>query len=434
MPNIASESNSYNRQGDYELLRLEITSNRGGSPIDLTPQFIDLVLYETIFDTKMIGEVAILDSLNYSETIPITGNETLRITYKTKGADYPIDIIGRVFTIFGKSRTTNEKSEVYKMQFVSEVQYQNSKVKICCSKKGTMDKIVKSIFAENFGWTNTKLELDPVSNKNFQFIFPYWSPLYSMNWLSNRCFAPGHQNSRGPSYYTFYEDIDGFHFVDLVARSALPVTRTYRFEPNNANNISDVNLYFEKVQDYNVSSYFDRLLEHKTGMYSGYLMTHDITKKKMEYQEFDYHSTFEKANHLNEEKLISNSDRELVDSKLGFVNYFPIQTRGFDGIDRNDNPQDYFSERASTIRQFNTIKLSLLVNGNSTLRLLDVINFEIPKIGYMQSTEKDWEDIYLGGKYIITSLKHTINRDAGYSTTMELAKDSLIKGIPDSFE
>ena len=78
--------------------------------------------------------------------------------------------------------------------------------------------------------------------------------------------------------------------------------------------------------------------------------------------------------------------------------------------------------------------MSLLVNGNSTLRLLDVINFEIPKIGYMQSTEKDWEDIYLGGKYIITSLKHTINRDAGYSTTMELAKDSLIKGIPDSFE
>jgi hypothetical protein len=27
-----------------------------------------------------------------------------------------------------------------------------------------------------------------------------------------------------------------------------------------------------------------------------------------------------------------------------------------------------------------------------------------------------------------------INREVGYNTTLELAKDSLIKGIPDAFE
>jgi hypothetical protein len=42
--------------------------------------------------------------------------------------------------------------------------------------------------------------------------------------------------------------------------------------------------------------------------------------------------------------------------------------------------------------------------------------------------------MFLSGKYIITSMKHKINREDGYNTTLELAKDSLIKGIPDAFE
>lgn len=433
MSKIATDSNSYNKQNDYELLRLEIVSNRGGSPIDLRPQFIELMIYETIFDTKMVGELAILDVLNYSETIPIVGNETIFISYKTKGADKPVDIVGKVFTILGKARTSNEKSEVYKIQFVSEIQYKNHSKRLSCSKKGSIQKIAVDIFQENFG-DLTKLNLDQTDSKVFQFIFPYWSPLQSLNWLSHRAFSPGSPLSGTPSCYVFYEDVDGFHFADIMKRATSPVVMNYRQEPANQENQSNINRYLERVQDYNVSSYFDRLLEYRTGMYSGLLMTHDITKKKMEFHEFDYHNSFDATKHLNKNKMIPNTDRSLVDSKVGFMNYMPIQTDKNTGIKDNESPQDYFPNRASILRQFNTIKLSLLVNGNSTLRLLDVIDFEIPKTAYLDGNEKDWEDIYLSGKYLIVSLKHMINREVGYNTTMELAKDSLIKGIPDKFE
>jgi hypothetical protein len=154
----------------------------------------------------------------------------------------------------------------------------------------------------------------------------------------------------------------------------------------------------------------------------------------MSYYEYDYHNSFDRSYHLNDYKLISSADTELTNAKLGFVNYLPVQTNRVNSIFDNDAPQDYFRERASVLRQFNTIKLSLLVNGNSTLRLLDVIDFEIPKIGFLDANEKDWEDMFLSGKYIIVSMKHMINREVGYNTTLELAKDSLIKGIPDAFE
>jgi hypothetical protein len=433
MPNIAKEENAYIKQNDFEILKLQITSTKGGDPINLLPQFVEVVIYETIFDTKMIGELTIVDTLNYSETIPLVGNEIIEISYRTKGAKDTVDIVARIFAIFGKSRTTNEKSETCKMKFISVVQYDNNKRKISCSKKGSIGKIAKEIFDENFKGS-IGISIDETNNKSFQFIFPYWTPINSINWLAKRAFTPGPSNGRGPSCFVFYEDVDGFHFADIVGRSILPPVMTYRYEPNNSVNTSNVNRYLEKVQDYNVSSYFDRLMEYKTGMYSGYLMTHDITTKKMSYYEYDYHNSFDRTYHLNEHKLISSADRELTNAKLGFLNYMPVQTKRTDSIIDNDAPQDYFPVRASVLRQFNTIKLSLLVNGNSTLRLLDVIDFEIPKIGFLDTNEKDWEDMFLSGKYIITSMKHKINREDGYNTTLELAKDSLIKGIPDVFE
>ena len=433
MPEIPIESNSYNKQNDYEIFKLEIVSNMGGSPVDIMPQFIELVIYETIFDSKMVGELTILDCLNYSENIPIVGNETLIISYKTKGADFPIEIIGKVFTILGKSRTSNEKAEVYKLQFVTVNQYYNNMKKLCCSKSGTIDKIATSIFRENFGETS-KFDIDVSDPRTFRFVFPYWSPLYALTWLSQRAISPGSPQLGIPSCYVFYEGVDGFHFVDLMRRSVLPTSMTYRYEPNNPTNQSNVNSYFEKVQDYNVSSYFDRLMEYKTGMYSGTLMTHDITKKKIGYHEFDYHKSFNSSRHINEKGLIPSADKTLVDSKLGFMNYMPIQSDKYEGIKNNDTPKDYYLNRASLLRQFNTIKLSLLVNGNSTLRLLDIVNFEIPKVGYLDVDEKDWEDQYLSGRYLIVSIKHMINREVGYNTSLELAKDSLIKGIPDRYE
>lgn len=433
MASNPTTSTSYSQGKDYQLLRLEIVSNNGGTPIDLRPQFIELIIYENIYDTKMSGEVLLLDALNYSEALPIVGNETIFISFKTPGADTSIDIVGKVFTVLGKSRRANEKSETYKLQFVSKVQYENSKMKLCCSKKGDISKMVTEIFDENFK-SSKPISIDPVNSKVFQFVFPYWSPLYSIGWLSKRAFSPGPSRRNTPSCFFFYEDVDGFHFADIVHRCNMPTVMTYRYEPMVGLVLTDANRYFERVLDYQVDSFFDRLGEYKRGMYSGYLMTHDITSKKMGFYEYDYHESFDKSAHLNSEKLIANSDRNMADAKMGFMNYFPVQSSRFEAVKENDVPQNFISDRSSIIQQFNSVKMTILVNGNSSLRLLDIINFEIPKTGYMNPDEKDWEDSYLSGRYIIVSMKHMINREVGYNTTIGMAKDSLVKGIPDSYE
>ena len=431
---------SYSQQNDYRLLRLEIVSNNGGGSIDLMPQFIELDIFESIYETKMVGELLLVDALNYSETIPIVGNETIFISFVTPNMGKPINIVGKVFAVLGKARTVNEKSETYKLQFVSEVQFENSKLKISGAKAGTIGSIADQIYDENFGVRAGSekrylpLTIDPINNKIFKFVFPYWSPLYAINWLSKRSFSPGPLTKSKPSCFMFYEDVDGFHIADLIYRmETAPISMTYRYEPMNQQNFSNVNKHFEKVQDYQVDSYFDRLGEYRTGMYSGYLMTHDITRKKMHYHEFDYHDAFRKTEHLNYNKLISSNDKSFTDAKMGFMNCLPVQTNRFDSIKDIDVPENFFMERASILRQFNTLKMTLLVNGNSSLRLLDVIDFDIPKAGYLGDFETNWKDSYLSGRYMIVSLKHMINREVGYNTTIGIAKDSITGGIPDRY-
>jgi hypothetical protein len=432
MANATTEATSYNRFNDYELTKLEIVPNRGSDPVNLLLQFVEITIYESIFDTKLVGDIVISDGLNFSETIPLVGDEVVNIEFKTKGAPESVNIVGRVFAVPGKGRGSNEKMEVSKIRFVTDIQYKDHLIRISQAKRGTAASIVKDLFQVSFG--KPIYEIDQTDTNMCKYVFPYWSPLTCINWIAQRTFSPGGSKFEQPSCFVFYEDIDGFHFVDILNRVAQKSSFKFRIETNNPSNQTDVNRYMQRVQEYSISSYFDRLMELNTGMYTGTLYTHDITTKKFEAFDFDYRDAFAGSKHLNEHPLMSKYNTGIYNSKNSFRNIVPIQTSRMGVGDSIDKPQDYFSDRASVLRQFNTIKMTVMVPGNSSLRLLDVVDVEIPKIGYQESTQKDWMDGFLSGRYFIVSAKHQINSKTGYTTTFELAKDSLMKAIPDKVD
>jgi hypothetical protein len=86
--------------------------------------------------------------------------------------------------------------------------------------------------------------------------------------------------------------------------------------------------------------------------------------------------------------------------------------------------------KRSIEKQFTAMRMTIIVPGNSSLRLMDTVGFEIPKIGYMDESTTDYLDPFLSGKYMIMSLKHVLNRKDGYKTTIEMSKDSLIRQMP----
>jgi hypothetical protein len=374
----------------------------------------------------MLGEITIKDGMNLSETLPIVGNESIELTYRTKGVKDSITIKGKIVVPMGKARMDNDKVEVYKLQFVSEIQFADRLHSVSVAKSGTISGIAQSIFKEHFGDVNlSKLRFNDDTAGIHKFVFPYWSPLFILTWLAERAFV------RDPSCFLFYEDVDGFHFKNLMkAIQAQPVI-TYVVEPPNPHNQTDVNAFLTRVSDYSITSFFDRLDEYSDGMYSGTLHTHDITKKKLTSHPFDYNEMFDSTTHLNKHPLFPKSNNKFTSNKLACRSVVPTQTDKFKGIKDNEKPETYFMNRNSIKKQFTTLRITCSVPGNSTLRLLDVVTLDIPKIGYLELKESDWKDPYLSGNYIVVSLKTVLNKLAGYTTVIELAKDSLVNGIPD---
>ena len=411
---------------DFDLDTITITSNQGGQAIDFTNLYSNIFIYESVFTHSMIGEIWIEDGINLAETLPIVGNESIELTYRTKGVKDSITLKGKVVAPIGKARTENDKVEMYKLQFVSEIQFADPLHSVSVAKSGTIAGIAQSIFKEHFGDANlSKLRFNDDTVGIHKFIFPYWSPLFILKWLAERAFV------REPSCFMFYEDVDGFHFKNLMkAIQAQPVI-TYLVEPPNQYNQTDVNSFLTRVIEYSITSFFNRLDEYSSGMYSGTLHTHDMTKKKLTSYPFDYKDMFDSTVHLNKHPLFPKGNTKFTSNKLGCRSVLPIQTDKFKGIKDNEKPETYFMNRSSIEKQFTTLRVTCSVPGNSTLRLLDVVALDIPKIGYLDLKESDWKDPYLSGNYIVVAMKTVLNKLAGYTTVIELAKDSLIKGIPD---
>lgn len=432
MAEILNNKETYTTNA-YEIIRIELRSNAGGKPVDLMEFWSEITIFESIFDDKLVGEIVIRDALNYGELLPIVGNESIHLQYKTKGVITEIvSIKGKVFAPLGKSRTSSEKVEVYKIQFVSDLQFYNRMVRVRSPYQGTITSIASRVFADHFTQENRdKLKFNQDTVGYHKYVFPYWTPLFTLRWLAERAY------NDDSSCYVFYEDVDGFHFKDIRTAIENDPLYTYRIEPSNSYNMGDVLGYLTKVIDYSVTSFMDRLEEYHDGMYSGSLFTHNITTKEYEPYTFNYEDDFYNSNHLNEYPLFpqqTDLSNNLNNSVLGFRSVVPIQYRKFDNIKDNELPNKYFLQRRSIQKQFTTQRLTIKVPGNSSLRLLDVLNIQLPKSGYLEDTETDWQDKFISGKYLITVLKTTINKKTGYTTDIEMSKDSLISGLPSKYE
>jgi hypothetical protein len=424
----------------YEISRIEIQTHSGGNLFDLSRLFLDVTIYESVFNDKVIGEILLKDVVNLAETFPIVGDETIYLEYKTKTMNDTrgnITIVGKVVAPLGKSRAELDKVEIYKLQFITTTQFYDRSKRVRGAYQGNINEIVNKIFREQFGEEAAKKQLffNQDTKHTYKFLFPYWTPIFCMKWLSKRTI------SYKPSCFIFYEDVDGFHFKDMVRASQQPAVWEYNVEPNNPSNFGDINAFMSKVQEYSITSYFDRMDEYMDGMYSGLLLTHDITTKKLELTEFDYQDQFSKYKHMNKHPMIpfgSISSDYYTTRNIGFYNVVPKQKlRIMDSkvkISDNELTEKYFLDRNSLEKQFSTFRLTIVVPGNSSLRLLDTVQFNIHKSGYMdeKNLNEEWRDTLLSGKYIIVALKSVLNRsDGSYRTTIELAKDSLIRAIPD---
>ena len=419
-----SPSDKYTKANDFELLSLFLESESGGK-VDLKTLYQNLTFVEDIDTTSISGSVLIKDGVDLLNTFPISGHESLTLEFRTPGigSDF-IKIKFTVVEVTDRVRSPNERGEVYRIRFVSSKVPISKSTKISKSFKGKISDIAKNIYSEYLGG-----ELDAQATKNeHRFVIPRWSPFKALEWLALRAIP---EKRSDETNYMFFETSDGHRFVSLSELCSGESVMTYFQIPVGQRDDADPNQArdFSNVKDITILKVNQKLKEHAGGAFSSVLYQHDVTTKQWGKTVYNYNA--DKNVRYLTDNLVTKNDSIYTSSPDVNFNLTTRQT-GLMGADfpNVQNHEEWLQRSLSSRVLLDTIKIRVNVSGNSVLRVGSVVEFFTPKAAPLKTSDSEWYDSRMSGKYLLTTLRHTITPD-GYTNTLMLAKNSYEEALAD---
>ena len=419
---MADTSEQINKLGEILVLKAELVTHDKTS-IDITAMMGELTLFEDIFSPTMSGSVFIQDALDLVNTLPLMGQEQLRLTLRTPTLSTTIE---KTFYIYKmSSRTADKRVQNYVLHFCSTELIQSQNTKVSKSFKGNISDSVVSIFRDERYLASTETIYVDRTKNDYSFVAPYWSPIETINWLAAKSV-----NDQNVPNYVFFESNQSFEFVSIDRLIRSEPIREYVYSDVDANTVYGADGSLE--QKYNIvgridtAVTFDYLRNLSAGMLASKLYTFDMTTKNINVTTFDYIDDFSKSNHLD--KFPIKSD-QLARRKLASL-YFIEKNNYRTGDFLQQGYKDFFLMRNALMEQMNAFKMNIYVHGRTDIKVGATIKFKMPELRQILKNEIDTEGIsdYYSGKYLITAIKHTII-NGEHSMVMEIVSDSFTKKL-----
>lgn len=415
------------RPGDVNIKDVRIISPTGFE-ISIWSFVEQLDIYEDIFANTLKGEVAMVESYNLPQHVPILGFETLRVIFGTPSCP-DVTAEFRIYKVSSRILGKQDRTQAYSLCFASRELVTNTQVLVSESYDNKRaDEIVGKIFNDYLLPSSPLVRVTRAKDRH-HYVIPYWSPLYAINWLTSRS-----QSETNPDEcdFMFYQTLDGYNFVPLSELKRGPVVQEYVYYPANVRDPSgerDIDKEFRNVMSYTILESHDKMMQCEQGMFASTLLTHDIVRKKWEYTTFSYRETFPKTKHLESHPVIPYQNESVTQTTDSRYKYLPKHSHRHDGYVDNEKFEDWSLQRSSLIEQALAIRVQLEVPGDSRRRVGDVVQFELPS-PEVNANKDQWTDLYLNGKFLITSIRHRIRHD-DYTCFIEIAKDSFQTPAPD---
>ena len=178
-----------------------------------------------------------------------------------------------------------------------------------------------------------------------------------------------------------------------------------------------------RITSYSIDTAFDYMQRVQSGMYKSRLITHELITKTYNIQTLNYADEFSKHNHLNPHPM---STLGLPSKSFSFLAVEPRALETYNNF-KSDGMKNWYLQNIMQMNEINAYTMDMTVPGRSDLTVGDIIDVYIYRNTPM--TQKDTEEQLLdktfSGRYLITSLCHTLNREK-HEIHMTVIKDSLI--------
>lgn len=416
--------------GDFTLEEVYLYTVYNTQKIDIKKLVLEINLYESVMSSALQVEVLIQDiGQNLISNLPLVGQERIRIKIGSRNKIYDLNYY--LYKI--DSRTIIEKDQTYIMHGVSIEALRNENFRICERINGEKSEdIIENVLRKN-AFSTKKIETD---NTVFPFdmYVPNWRVFDFFNWMSIRSIPEYKKDSIG---FLFYETFDGYNFksIDkLLEQSVYPRSNiSYKYSQGNVNTISNRDADRYRIMNFNFPKVFDIYDDLRAGAFchqSIYLDINRATYRVFKSNADDYWS---KSAHLEKAKpYLSDGLAQMLDRGSRFI-YRPstISTFGDWDDNQNDTEKNNIDEMNKNFEkafyryyfmQYNTIDVS--VPGDLENRAGNVIKIDLPDPSTASGTDVE-ADKRASGRYLVTSVKHSILNRSELRTYITLCRDSF---------
>lgn len=403
---------TYKGNGQYVLGKLSLFTKKGDTEEELEwnilPSFVEASLFESLDDVTMSGYVAVIDTFNMTDILPLYGNERVEVEFHTAGNEQsPITYTGYVYKISQKFRVT-EHTMGYAVHFSSEAALLSERSLIQRGFKSTVSDAVRIIY-DRYLKGSTRKPLNAQQTRGVQtYTLGAVKPLEGISILS--------RDGRGTdatSGFIFYENNQEYVFRSL--QSLYQQEPIARYRTRLAGQYDDVSQrvqeQFESVQDitYNEeNSFLDRIVDGLHGSNHHYF---DIVTKEIVNNRYVKNEQFDRNKSLGQ-----NPDKKDLGAgdDVTFLNY------------SSDNLMLSMDEVNNMMKKIEseTFKAEITVFGDSTLKVGDVLEVYFPRLNENQ----DSISTVYEGKVLIDSIRHTITATK-YIQEIGVRKDSYNEAV-----
>lgn len=397
--------------------------------MDLSGLCVHLDIFEDIRYPFLRAQMKVVDALSVRTHFPITGGETVRIRYRTPGiGSRMVDIEMAVVSMTGRTRTGNDRSEIYELNLKSKYAILNETQRVQGSYSGTIANMVNRIAEEYFPDSEYRVEN---TKGTYKFTIPNLKPMDAIKWLAKKA-----QSIRPPhdSDYVFYETVDGFVFASLGTLSQQDHVKQYHSKVANVDDGKDNDKKnFLRIQDIEIGSDFNLDDDLRSSGISSRLVTHDLTYKKVSFDSFNYIKDFDDTSHIHKNRKYP-VEGGLVYASNGPTYLLPKQTLNHGELyDENFDYESYYLKGLSSRQMWRSRSLLISSAGDSTLRAGMKVELELPASQPNKQNDPDWYDKFSSGYYLISSIRHGIitTSTKEYTNDITLIRDSIPAAVPD---
>jgi hypothetical protein len=414
---INLDPNGITSPSEYDVNYVHLYTNKLDDPIVITKLVNYIEIFESIHTPFITLNVNITDTQSLNSLLPIVGEEYIEID--VRGPDGTTGLIKQGFFIYKLTERMQiaDKAFTYTLNCISSAAIIDMNIKISQAISGQPSNLVASKFVEALE-INKQVFAYPTKNV-VSYISNYWSPLQNIMYLCNRAVS---RDTSSPSY-VFFETKKSFNFVPLDALVAQDSTWDYMYVPNTHN--TDVLNEQSIIHKLYVDETFDYIKRITTGTYGNRSLIVDYLKKSYEYAYYDFLESFNKFNRLNAAPIASNDVLRSVNSVL--------RTRLAPSLTTSSMPDEltneWFRQRLTEISTINSQSISIDVAGRFNVYSGNVVNVFVPvtTMPNLETDEVNWKKIVdksLSGRYLVTSIKHTLTRER-HVLSLNLSKDSM---------